>query len=115
MGEHLTNLLDSYGPCIAEWMIGRETLIDWRENASNRGSGSTSGYWAERAQAGEQDADRLAQVLQAIDEHHHLSYVQWSQIRYELAEYKADRERRYGALPAGHTLAGNLTSGGIDL
>lgn len=113
MGGHLERLLDSWGPSIAEWVPGREILIDWNENRSHRIHHGGPGAWSERAGAAEQDADRLAQVLQAIDEHHNLAYVQWAPIRSALNEWRVNRELRYRAHPAAHTLEGNLTSGGI--
>ena len=113
MGDHLDRLLESWGPSIAEWMVGRETLIDWRSNQMSRISHGAAGDWSERAQAAEQDADRLAQVLQAIDEHHNLAYIHWRPLRDALSEWERNRDLRYRAHPAGHTLEGTLTSGGI--
>ena len=113
MGDHLDRLLDSWGPSIAEWLPGRDALIDWRENQSKRISHGGPGDWSERAQAAEQDADRLAQILQAIDEHHNLAYCHWGPIRDALTVWVNGRELRYRAHPAGHTLEGSLSSGGI--
>lgn len=115
MGNHLRNLLDSWGPSIAEWTVGRETLQDWVVNHGSRSGHGGAGYWSERAQVAEQDADRLAQVLQAIDGHHNLSYSQWAPLRALVRDYVTHREERYGALPTGPTRIGNLTSGGVQV
>jgi len=115
MGMHLENLLCSWGPSIAEWSPGKEAVRDWGQNMLCRGRCHGAGDWSERAQRAEQDADRLAQVLQAIDEHHPLAYSQWAPLRDLLRDWVTHREIRYAALPAGHTLEGSLKSGGIEI
>lgn len=115
LAAQLTNLLDSWGPSIAEWLSGRDALIDWAANHGSRKGDGGSGYWSERAMVSEQDADRLAQVLEAIDEHHNLAYVQWHTLRMAISEHLSHRSLRYNALPTGPTLTGNLTSGGVDI
>lgn len=75
-----------------------------------------TGWWAERAGRAEQDADRMAELLARICVEYdgYLGPRIRDPIRDCLRDWKANRARRYGALPAGHTLEGNLTSGGIQ-
>lgn len=70
-------------------------------------------YWSERAQRSEQDADRMAVLLETILCRAHLGDAEWRATQDCLRDYRSNRERRYRALPTGHTLTGNLTSGGI--
>lgn len=70
--------------------------------------------WAERAGRAESDADRLATVLEELVRRHHLPEVEYRDATHVLADYKSNRERRYGPLPAGPTKIGSLASGGID-
>lgn len=74
-----------------------------------------TGWWSDRAGRAEQDADRMAQLLGAILERRGdaLPYNLWSGVQDALRDWQGNRERRYGPLPAGHTLEGNLTSGGV--
>jgi hypothetical protein len=74
-----------------------------------------TGWWSERAQRAEQDADRMAQLLEAIRERRGdlLPWELWAATQDALRDWKGNRVRRYVALPAGHTLEGNLSSGGI--
>lgn len=65
------------------------------------------GDWAERAGNAEGDSDQLAALLKPSPIRHEPSVVA------ALQHYEVCRDRRYGALPAGPTLAGNLASGGI--
>ncbi len=74
-----------------------------------------TGWWAERAQRAEQDADRMAALIGQILEQRRdiLPWGTWADAQDILRDYKGNRERRYYALPAGHTLEGNLKSGGV--
>lgn len=72
-----------------------------------------TGWWAERAQRAEQDADRMAALVENIVRRCNLSERDYFEAQDCLRDWRGNRERRYGALPAGHTLAGNLSSGGI--
>ena len=74
-----------------------------------------TGWWSERAQRAEQDADRMAQLLGAVMERRAdvLPYNLWAGIQDALRDWRGNAERRYAPLPAGHTLEGNLASGGV--
>jgi hypothetical protein len=74
-----------------------------------------TGWWAERAGRAEQDADRLAELVGHLLARHGHAMTTTERDRSQdcLRDWKGNRERRYRALPAGHTLEGNLTSGGI--
>lgn len=76
-----------------------------------------TGWWAERAQRAEQDSDRMAQLIEQILEHCHFSLPdrEWAAAHDVLRDWRGNRDRRYLPLPAGHTLEGNLTSGGVTL
>lgn len=72
-------------------------------------------WWAERAQRAEQDADRMASYLSEFVRRHHMPEAEYRDAIHLLADWRDNRERRYRALPAGHTLAGNLSSGGVEM
>ena len=69
-----------------------------------------TGYWAERAGRAEADADHLADLLARAQSD--LREAEWREARELLTEYRTNRERRYRALTAGHTLEGSFKSGG---
>ncbi|MGH7484953.1 MAG: hypothetical protein ACREMY_05000 [bacterium] len=114
----LERILDHYGPSIAEWVAANDTLKDWyalRIGPLGTMAPVGAGPWAERAEAVEQAADRFALVLTATHEHHYLPAPLYDAVERFLTDWRISRERRYEALPTGHTLQGNLTSGGIDV
>ena len=62
--------------------------------------------WADRAGIAETASDEMALLLQRCDATDY-------QRSAALQRYYANRDRRYGALPSGPTLQGNLASGGV--
>lgn len=70
-------------------------------------------FWSERAGRAEQDSDRMAVLLESIVRRHNLPDRDWLAARECLKDWRAHRDARYRALPAGPTQIGNLTSGGI--
>lgn len=79
---------------------------------------SWAGYWSERAGIAETDIDRIGGLLEglwkrgALDHLPDHVYYPLTQIAHEAARNKL---KRYGALPSGPTLQGNLASGGWDI
>lgn len=72
-----------------------------------------TGWWSERAGRAEQDADRMAALVEQLVRETNLPDRHWRTAHDCLRDYRANRARRYGPLPAGHTLEGSLKSGGI--
>lgn len=107
------SILNRYGPSIAEWLPAQDILKDWQPLRGHLSGTGGPGFWSERAQEVEQAADRFAQLLQALVEHHHLPWTLRDDCERLLTRWVEVRERRYVAHPAGHTLEGNLTSGGV--
>lgn len=109
----LWRIVDTWGPTFSEWRASRDGLLDYETDVATRCGTGGSGYWSERAQRSEQHCDRLCGLLQTIQQHHPLSYQHNLKIEDTLRPWKANREARYRALPAGPTRIGELSSGGI--
>lgn len=75
--------------------------------------GTWLSFWSERAERAEQDADRMALLLSRILERQHLPFREYQDTHDVLRDWRVNREARYRAHPAGPTLAGNLSSGGV--
>lgn len=74
-----------------------------------------TGWWAERAGHAEADVDHMAQWIEEIVRRHHLPEPEYREAIQLLSDYRAHREFRYRALPAGPTKIGSLSSGGIQI
>lgn len=84
-------------------MVKRWALCPPRESAPT----GPIADWSERAGIAEGDSDNLAALLKVSTVRHDPDSVA------ALQKYEINKDRRYGALPAGPTLQGNLAAGGI--
>lgn len=84
-----------------------EKMRSWGHGFRERPADTAAlSQWAEGAGISEGDSDALAALLEACPHCRHLNAA-------ALHDYRRNRDRRYGALPAGATLQGNLASGGV--
>lgn len=79
--------------------------------------GAWLSWWSERAGRAEGDLDRLCEAVEALrwkGKLSHLTGPEWWELDEALAVAREGRKARYRPLPAGPTLTGSLTSGGIE-
>lgn len=74
--------------------------------------GAMEGFWSERAMLAEQDADRMAALLEQLTVETNFPDRLHFPVVDVLRDYLEHREARYRALPTAPTLAGHLSSGG---
>lgn len=92
-----------------------DAVLRWYRCYLPRDRSGLPGVWSERAGNAEGDADVLAELLGQCLRRHHSGWEFFREAEAVQLVHRAHRDRRYRPLPAGPTLAGNVTSGGINL